>query len=398
MSVTPAGRLPGLIRDALPKDETIGIALSGGGDSTALLHLCLRVGLGVKAVTVDHRLRPESAAEAASVAADCARLGVPHGIRVWDHDEVTGNLMDQARRARIGLIAEWARAEGLRTVALGHTRDDQAETVLIGLSRSAGLAGLSGMRPEWEADGVRFLRPLLGAGRQELRDWLRGEGIGWIDDPTNENDRYTRIRARKVLQALAPLGITAGRLADVAGHLAEAQAALRVQVQAAAHLIQPEAGALRIDPALHREPAEVRRQLVSAAVLWLSGADYAPRADGLERLIAAMAAGRDATLAGCRFHRGWLLREARAIAGPVPLDAVWDGRWRLIGPEMPGAEVRALGAAGLRSCPTWRESGLPRDVLLVTPAVWWEEALLAAPLAGFSATWRAEPVTTFGLF
>ncbi|NJS40469.1 MAG: tRNA(Ile)-lysidine synthetase, partial [Rhodobacteraceae bacterium] len=86
------------VRAALPAGQTIGIALSGGGDSTALLHLVLRAGLTVEAVTVDHRLRPESAAEAAGVAAACARLLVPHEVRVWDHGPVSGNLMDAARR------------------------------------------------------------------------------------------------------------------------------------------------------------------------------------------------------------------------------------------------------------------------------------------------------------
>jgi tRNA(Ile)-lysidine synthase len=397
--VSLGDRLIGLVRDNLPADETIGIALSGGGDSTALLHLCLAAGLRIRAVTVDHRLRPESATEAAAVAETCAALGVPHSVRVWEHGAVTGNLMDQARRARMALIGDWARAAGLRVVALGHTRDDQAETFLIGLARSAGLAGLSGMRPAWEEGGLHFVRPLLEAGRLELRDWLRGEGIGWIDDPTNESDRYTRVRARKALAALAPLGITGEGLADVAGHLAEVQAALRVQVgAAAARLIRQEAGALRIDSSLHLEPVEVQRQLVSAAVHWLSGADYPPRARDLERLTAAMAAGKDATLAGCRFHAGWLLREARVVGGPVPLGAIWDGRWRITGPDRKGAEVRALGVEGLRACPDWRESGLPRQVLLVTPGLWLGETLLAAPLAGVPGAWRAEPTATFGLF
>ena len=107
-------RLVGLIRDRLPAGETIGIAVSGGGDSTALLHLALAAGLRVEAVTVDHRLRPESAAEATGVAAACAGLGVPHAVLVWEHGPVAGNLMDAARRARMGLILAWAQGRGIR--------------------------------------------------------------------------------------------------------------------------------------------------------------------------------------------------------------------------------------------------------------------------------------------
>ncbi len=388
MPVSLAERLVGLIRDGLPAEKTIGVALSGGGDSTALLHLCLAAGFAVEAVTVDHRLRPESADEAASVGAWCRALGVRHEVRVWQHGEVAGNLMDQARRARMGLIGAWARKRGLGVVALGHTRDDVAETVLMGLGRAAGMAGLSGMRREWTDGDVRFKRPLLDAGRQDLREFLREKGVGWVDDPSNENDRFARVKARKALAALAPLGITGKRLAEVAGHLARAQEALAVQVAAAADLCLDErAGALRVDPGLWREPAEVQRQLVVAMVLWLSGAEYAPRADEVERLRAALAEARDATLAGCRARGGWLMREPRAVGGPVSVGQVWDGRWVVSGP--PG-EVRGVGAEGLRQVPGWREQGLLREVLLVTPGIWQGETLLAAPLAGVSAGWAAQ--------
>ena len=389
-------RLVGLIRDGLPADKTIGVALSGGGDSTALLHLCLQAGLTVEAVTVDHRLRPESAAEAATVAVVCAALGIRHEVRVWEHGAVRGNLMDQARRTRMGLIGDWARARAIGVVALGHTRDDQAETVLMGLARAAGLAGLSGMRLAWEEAGVRFCRPLLAAGREELRDWLRSEGIGWIDDPTNENDRYARVKARKALAALAPLGVSVEGLSDVARHLAQVQAALAVQVAGAANQRVAEvAGALRFDAALWAEPEVVQRQVVIAGLQWLSGANYAPRAAEVARLVQAMAAGQDATLAGCRARAGWLMREPRAVGGPVAVGELWDGRWRVTGPS---GEVRALGADGLRQVKDWRSCGISREVLVVSPAVWQGETLLAAPLAAFSAQWQAKLDRPFHLF
>lgn len=389
-------RLSGLIREGLPQGETVGIALSGGGDSTALLHLALRAGLTVEAVTVDHRLRPESAAEAQKVAAACAALGIRHEIRVWEHGAVPGNLMDAARRARMGLIAGWAAARGIRTVALGHTRDDQAETVLMGLARAAGLAGLSGMRPVWREAGVEFRRPLLAAGRAELRDWLSAEGIGWIDDPTNENDRFARTRARRALAALAPLGLTASRLAEVAGHLARVQEALAAQVASVARRdVDERAGALRLDARLWSEPAEVQRNVVIAGLKWLSPSDYAPRASETAHIGRALAAGGDATLAGCRARAGWLMREPRAVGGPVPVGELWDSRWRVEGPD---GEVRALGAEGLRQVSDWRATGLPREVLQVTPGVWKGDRLLAAPLAGCGEGWQAKLDRPFHLF
>lgn len=388
----PVERLVGLVRQALPEGETVGVALSGGGDSTALLHLCLAAGCRVEAVTVDHRLRPESAAEAAGVALACAPFGVRHEVRVWEHGPVAGNVMDAARQARMGLILDWAKSRGLSVVALGHTRDDQAETLLMGLARAAGIAGLSGMRRAFVVDGVRFVRPLMDAGREELRDWLRGRGIGWVDDPTNEDPRYQRVKARRALAALAPLGITVEALASVAGNLAQAQAALAVQVRAAARHLREAAGALEVEAALWQEPEEVRRQLVVAALRWLTGADHAPRAAEVARFLAAMQAGRDATLAGCRHRRGWLFREARALRGLE--GGLWDGRWQVTG----AGEVRALAAVGLGQC-DWRATGLPREVLAVTPALWQGDRLLAAPSAGFGAGTAtiSRPFHLFGL-
>jgi tRNA(Ile)-lysidine synthase len=362
------------------------------------LHLALSAGFKVEAVTVDHRLRPESAAEAAGVAETCAGLGVPHAVLVWEHGPVAGNLMDAARRARMALIQTWARGHGIGHVALGHTRDDQAETLLMGLARQAGIAGLSGMRRRWDETGVTLHRPLLDAGREELRDWLRSRGIGWVDDPTNDDLRFSRIKARRALAALAPLGVSAEGLAQVAANLAEAQEALGKQVRAAALVsVRPKAGALQIAPGLWEAPPEVRRQVILAALRWLNAADYAPRSAEVERLIAAMSAGRDATLAGCRFRKGWLMREARALGDPCPVGDLWDGRWRVTGRQ---GEVRALGAKGLGHNKDWRAVGLPRAVLEVTPGVWQGGTLVAAPLAGWPNGWSAQldaPDHLFGL-
>lgn len=388
-------RLVGLIRDSFPAGETVGVALSGGGDSTALLHLCRQAGFKVEAVTVDHRLRPESGDEAAAVAKGCAALGVRHEVRVWSHGEVTGNLMDAARKARMALIRDWARARGIDVVALGHTRDDQAETVLMGLARAAGLAGLSGMRREWDDDGMRFYRPLLGVGREELRRFLRKQKIAWIDDPTNEDERFTRVKARKALAALGPLGITAEQLGEVAANLSRAQNAQKEMVASlCAHLVEDRAGALWLHPALLDQSVEVIRQIVLVSLRWLSGAEHDPRRDALFRLLGAIDDDRDATLAGCRYRKGWLMREPRAVGGPVPVGQVWDRRWMVTGSV---GEVRALGPEGLRQCPEWRATGLPRQVLEVTPGLWQGDRLIAAPCAGFG-TATAKCVPGFNAF
>lgn len=388
----------------------IGIAVSGGGDSMALLHLMHRRaaegGPPVAAVTVDHGLRPESAAEAACVAAFCAARGIPHQTLRWQGPSETGNLMDQARRARLRLIAAWAQGAGgpgIGHVVLGHTADDQAESFLMNLGRAAGIDGLSGMRPAWREQGIHWARPLLGHSRAALRDYLRRHHLPWVDDPSNDNDRFTRIRARHALQSLAAIGITPASLASSIAHLAAARAELVAAAAAAAQAhVTEQAGTLGLSAqALAGFGPDLRRRLLIAMIRWMNGAAYPPREAQLETLTSALAAGRDATLGGCRFRhrqdRITISREPRAVMGPVPADTLWDHRWQMAGPYQPDLEIRALGADGLRLCPGWRDLA-PRDALIVSPSVWHRNHLIAAPLAGKPAGWQAKLGPTFGMF
>ncbi|MEO0682071.1 MAG: tRNA lysidine(34) synthetase TilS, partial [Pseudomonadota bacterium] len=212
---------------------TLGIAVSGGSDSTALLLAAARApGLRVEAATVDHRLRPEAAAEARAVAALCARLDLPHETLVWHDAPGRGNLAQAARDARAALLADWAARRGLGAVALGHTLDDQAETLLMRLARGSGLDGLSAMRPRSERAGAVWLRPALSLRREALRAALRAEGEGWIDDPSNDDRSRDRIRTRDALKTLAALGIDAQGLGAAAERLAEDADLLAAQAAA----------------------------------------------------------------------------------------------------------------------------------------------------------------------
>lgn len=384
----------------------IAVAVSGGSDSMALLHLFVRLqthrGGIIRAVTVDHRLRTEAAEEARFVARFCADLGVPHDTLIWDHGAIAGNLQDQARRARYALIGDWARAAGIGDVVLGHTADDQAETFLIGLAREAGLDGLSGMRRSWTDGGVRWARPYLATPRDDLRAYLVRHGIGWVEDPSNADDRYQRVKARRALEALAPLGITTEGLAGVASNLAMARSDLvHLALETAQRIARTSAGEVAFDLALwKRTGPDTRRRLLIAALRWVSSAEYAPRAEQIARLEASIGQGRDATLAGCKVKvtgaEFRVAREPKAVAGlECPTDTLWDRRWRLSGPHDAGLRIRALGAEGLRACKDWRATGLSRAALIVSPAIWRGEDLIAAPLAGKTNGWMAEIVTPY---
>jgi len=384
----------------------LGLAVSGGGDSTALLLLAeqwaRRNGTRLAAVTVNHNLRPEAADEAALAARACARLGISHQTVSWQGWNGQGNLQDAARQARRRLIAAWALDNGIDAVALGHTLDDQAETVLLRLARGSGVDGLSGMSRAVTVEGVRILRPLLHLRRDELRDFLRARGQNWAEDPSNQDARFARVRARRALAALAGLGLDAEGLVETAARLSVARAALgRQTYDAARQLVRVnDAGAVMIErDGFFQQPEEIRRRLLAHSLQWVGGAPYRPRLRALLRLVDQIRQGRGGSLGGClaeaRAQRVIAItREPAAVAHSIsPPSVPWDGRWQMDAPTTPvDCLVAALGEKGLAQCPHWRETGLERAALLASPAVWRGQELVAAPLAGFANGWSCRRV------
>lgn len=178
------------------------VAVSGGSDSLALMHL-LASQLGetkLHCVTVDHNLRPEAHLEAAQVANWCDALGLPHTTLHWQPSGKANSA--EARGGRYVLLRQFADSIGAQVIALGHTRDDQAETVYMRAQRIrdySSTAGLAGMA-EWTGQGaVKLWRPLLRMDRKDLQSYLRSAGVAWIDDPSNEDMTYERVQVRRLL-------------------------------------------------------------------------------------------------------------------------------------------------------------------------------------------------------
>jgi tRNA(Ile)-lysidine synthase len=233
---------------AFASDARLGLAVSGGGDSLALLLLANTALPGRIAVaTVDHGLRPESAAEAAMVAKLCGRLAVPHETLAVTL--AAGNVQDRARAARYGAMADWCRQKGLWALATAHQMDDQAETLLMRLNRGSGLAGLAGVRARGvlEDADLLVLRPLLGWRRSELADIVAAAEIAPACDPTNEDGRFDRARIR---QALAGADwLDPAMLARSAALLGEAEAYVAERIDAAcAQWAVTDEGEVRLSP------------------------------------------------------------------------------------------------------------------------------------------------------
>lgn len=375
---------------ALP-DAPLGVAVSGGGDSVALLLLLHQSGRELFAATVNHQLRPEAAAEAAGVAKLCAELRVPHVVLAWESAGVKGNLQKAAREARRDLLGAWAQENGLKDIALGHTLDDQAETVLMRLARGSGVDGLAGMAAKRCENGLCWHRPLLGARRADLRNFLRENNIGWVDDPSNDDLRFDRVKARQALETLAPLGLDARRLSETASHMQRARKALEATtLQLAQSCTRVSlAGEVSISRRQFADaPREIQLRLLSAGLVWVANAAYRPRFAALEGLLEAILSGEKAgkTLHGCTVHyrKADILinRELSATPAPAPVESRWDRRWRIHLENAENLQIRALGQNGLSLCLNWRDSGYSRAALLASPSFWKGAHLMHAPFAG----------------
>jgi len=357
----------------LPAASPVVAAVSGGGDSVALLLLLARSGRSVIAVTVDHALRPESAGEAQRVAMLCRSLGVAHRIMRWEGDKPATGLMQAAREVRYRLLAKAAHDAGASVVLTGHNHDDRVETLLMRKQRGGAGPGLSSIAPATLYDQrIWFLRPLLGFRRAALRDWLTAEGVGWIDDPSNEADRFERVRIRRDVAAMpGPAFAEASAQIAAAGKKRMARGATLADMLTR-HVSALLPGLLRLDPAFAREDAAIELLRLLAGIA--GGLAHWPAQEKAERAHAGLAADRAATLGRALFDVRsagiFIRRESRNMppAAPLPAGRLWDGRFRLAGdvagmvapwgraailpPDLPEGVSPALAKAALATLPS----------------------------------------------
>jgi tRNA(Ile)-lysidine synthase len=324
----------------------VAVALSGGGDSLALAlvaaHWARRHGRHLLVLTVDHRLRPESAAWTKACAATAARLGADFRALAWSGDKPTTGLPAAARAARHGLLADAARAAGARVILMGHTADDVLEA---GLMRQAGSTTPDPREwspsPIWpQGRGMFLLRPMLRVRRADIRHWLTERGERWIDDPANEDDTYARPRARQALAAGAKV-VTDQRAASAK------VLALACREDGKGGLQIARAALLEADPA-------ARARFAAVACLCAAGTDRPPSRVKVERLVERLTGPEafTASLAGARVAAdgtdATFRREpgeaARGGLAPLSLKGdetgVWDGRFEITADR--AVEVQAL--------------------------------------------------------
>jgi len=310
----------------------LAVAVSGGADSLALVllaHAWARArGGSVTALTVDHRLRPDSVAEAARVGWQMRDFGIPHHILCWVDAKPQGGLQARARDARYRLLEDWCAGQGVLHLLTGHTADDQAETLLLRLRRGSTLYGLPGMTALAERPWGRLLRPLLACRHADLCDGLRRTGVTWIEDPSNRDPRFARSQLRTEI-AVAQGGPVLQRLARRLGHLRRADDDIVTRLLARHVLLR--AGRARIAGGLAQFPTPVAAALLGRVCHAVGGAAHAPAGAALDRALGHLDAGRATTLGGCH-----LLPDAAGLL-------VRPERPRRRGSDDAGVTGRALG-------------------------------------------------------
>ena len=352
----------------------LAIAVSGGADSMALTLLAAawarrRKGR-VTALTVDHRLRPESDAEARQVGRWLSGRGIAHKILPWRGDKPASGVQAAARAARMRLLAEWCTRHNILHLLSGHQLEDQAGTLMLRLSAGSGGDGLAAMPLVQDLAGpegtsLRLIRPLLSVPAARLRAVLHRHDQAWADDPSNRKPAYARTRLVTALEEMAPDGSAAARLARTARRAGQDRAALENACgEAMARFIAPHpAGYFELEWAPWRDlPQAISRRVLSRLLASAGARDFGPRLARLERLWQELLGAypkRAATLAGCRIvpYRGSVLvcREPAAACERVALQPGhtrhWDRRFTVAlgrGAEFSGkCTVGRLGSEGI---------------------------------------------------
>jgi len=340
----------------------VALAVSGGSDSIGLMRLVADWASSqsdpprLSVLTVDHGLRDASAGEARQVAAWAATLGLEHHTLPWTGAKPTSGVQAKARAARYDLMTAWCRANGAEALLTAHTLDDQAETVLMRLQRTTSAASLSAIPAVGQWNGTVVLRPLLAVQRGTLQDYLREAGQDWIEDPSNRDLRFERVRIRQQLASLEEHGVSRARLAALSHAAAVADGLLeRCSSQWIRLWLKEHDAGVCFAPlaALRGLPPALVQRILLRIVVHYGGGQMRPEAAELMRL-SHWLFDEDAsrcTLAGAVVGRRktsfWVTREAARIdAAPHSLhegqDLVWDGRFVISGPP----EVLVTPAGG----------------------------------------------------
>ena len=299
--------LPNLGR--VEKGIKLAVALSGGSDSMAL---CFLLDQFIKeyngelhSVTIDHQLRDNSASEAIKVGEILNSHGIKHQIISWTDTKPKSNIQEEARLARYKLLTDYCHKHNISYLFTGHQKNDQAENFIIRAEHGAGIYGLAGIPKIGEFDGIKIIRPLLDFNKHELQEFLKSKHIKWIEDPSNLNEKFTRVRIRNILNQY-PEWID--KLATVSENLSRAKDCIEYLLNKAINeLVESDSKYtyIKVDE-FNELPQEIRFRMLSKILQTISASPKPARGERIENLLVKLETGKAfkaSTLSGCIISR-----------------------------------------------------------------------------------------------
>jgi tRNA(Ile)-lysidine synthase len=389
---------------------TLAVAISGGPDSMALLLLaadwCHQQEGKVIALTVDHRLRETSTEEALQVNQWVEERGIEHHILTWHHKDIITGIQKKAREERYRLMADFCLQQGILHLLTAHHSQDQLETFFQRLAQGSGLKGLQGILPQKYMLFGRLLRPLLKIPPQNLKDFLQEKKCPFLEDPSNTNPRFSRVRWRQLLPVLEKEGVTPQKLCFTLDFLHKDTHILEEILTEAlartttfdsfglAHVSITKLEHYSIDLIIH-----IFRHILKA----ISGEDYPPKFEAVYRLVRRLNISDTenkgpTTLQGCYIHKKkkeFLIgREYKVLKNKISIFnhegiAVWDNRFKLTCSDsllISKGQVRALGVEGIQILQKEDiiPSSIPSPFLKTLPGIWINNKLIACPSLGWN--------------
>jgi len=281
-------------------NKKVAIAVSGGADSMALVLLAIENNMEIVGLTVDHKLRPEAEKEAKQVQEWLKDRGVEHYTLAWEGEKPDANIQAEARNARYDLMTDWCKNNDIDSLLTAHTMDDQAETFLLNLGRGSGVYGLSAMDYITEKNDINIIRPLLNVSKEELKQYLISQNQEWIEDPSNKNTKYNRVKIRNILPALEAIGISTERINLAVQNLCRTKDFIETEVDKAFNecIVEKDECLILDVEKFYSYHTEISYRLLKKIIKIVGKNYYPPRFEKIERLYNNMSG---KTLGNCKF-------------------------------------------------------------------------------------------------
>ena len=373
-------------------ESRIAVAVSGGADS---LSLCLladewarATGRSIVALSVDHALRPQSAGECHFVKGTLSAYGIEHHTLVWEGEKPLSGIQAAARQARYQLFQDWCQNEGIIDLLVGHHQNDQAETFMLRLVRGSSVDGLSAMKSASTFGNLRVLRPLLNVPKEALVTYLEDRELSWVEDPSNKDESFDRVKMRNAMEVLSAIGLTPERLSKTALSMQRVRTCLEgiteKWLNRNTKLFQ-EGYILLNFSALESEDEEVVLRGLRRIGMDVSGDTYPPRLERLERLLRNLRLKEDGTLMGCR----WIVQNETVLICREVRDTSFPNNIYSIDFKDKSSDLymRVLGEDGwkllLSQMPELRHTNLPKPVIYALVSFWDEEGVSVVPHLGY---------------